>query len=94
MQELFDVLVRCCICHLIPVEVLIWAQHSKKLLAGKRWAACFLLPRERVVGGEGLRFVFEPGMVALEAVCKHFGDEVHPESEWIFMHQALSMKLR
>mmetsp|Transcript_23963 Transcript_23963/g.42853 ORF Transcript_23963/g.42853 Transcript_23963/m.42853 type:complete len:563 (-) Transcript_23963:66-1754(-) len=24
-----------------------------------------------------------PGMVALEAVCKHFGSMVHPESEWI-----------
>lgn len=28
-----------------------------------------------------------PGMVALEAVCKHFGNDVHPESEWIYMHQ-------
>ncbi|OLP86185.1 hypothetical protein AK812_SmicGene32732 [Symbiodinium microadriaticum] len=27
-------------------------------------------------------------MVALEAVCKHFGNDVHPESEWIYMHQA------
>ena len=26
-----------------------------------------------------------PGMVALEAVCKHFGNEVHPESEWVYM---------
>jgi len=28
-----------------------------------------------------------PGMVALEAVCKHFGNEVHPESEWIYMQK-------
>jgi len=28
-----------------------------------------------------------PGMVALEAVCKHFGKEVHPESEWIYMQK-------
>eukprot|EP00434_Breviolum_minutum_P030651 symbB.v1.2.027105.t1/scaffold2758.1/size77635/4 len=26
-------------------------------------------------------------MVALEAVCKHFGKEVHPESEWIYMQK-------
>eukprot|EP00435_Cladocopium_sp_Y103_P032132 s187_g8.t1 len=26
-------------------------------------------------------------MVALEAVCKHFGNEVHPESEWIYMQK-------
>eukprot|EP00931_Biecheleriopsis_adriatica_P014712 TRINITY_DN11671_c0_g1_i2.p1 TRINITY_DN11671_c0_g1~~TRINITY_DN11671_c0_g1_i2.p1 ORF type:complete len:2146 (-),score=402.71 TRINITY_DN11671_c0_g1_i2:84-5603(-) len=39
-----------------------------------------------------------PGMVNLEAVCKHFGNEVHPESEWIttpqersfFVHMRLS----
>lgn len=29
----------------------------------------------------------QPGMVALEAVCKHFGNEVHPESEWIYMQK-------
>ena len=30
-------------------------------------------------------------MVALEAVCKHFGKEVHPESEWIYMQKEPSI---
>lgn len=32
-------------------------------------------------------------MVALEAVCKHFGKEVHPESEWIYMQKERSYNI-